>query len=95
MFALKDVAFVKVEFLGGAHSVWKLLKMSHLNFLILAFFTNFCPNKTDLSGNTVWPQASDFQKLANMDRFGVVRFARNVKWDFFCDFQTPWDGIKT
>ena len=20
----------------------------------------------------------------------VARFARNVEWDFFCDFQTPW-----
>ena len=43
--------------------------MSHLNFWILAFFTNFCPIKTDLSGNTVWPQASGFQKLAKMDNF--------------------------
>ena len=25
--------------------------------------------KTDLSGNTVWPQASGFQKLAKMDHF--------------------------
>ena len=39
------------------HSVWKSPKMSHLNFWILAFSTNFCPIKTDLSGNTVWPQA--------------------------------------
>ena len=31
-------------------------KMSHLNFSILAFSTNFCPCKIDLSGNTVWPQ---------------------------------------
>ena len=38
-------------------------------FLILAFFTNVCPIKTDLSGNTVWPQASVFQKLAEMDHF--------------------------
>ena len=51
------------------HIVWKLLKMSHLNYLILAFSTNFCPIKTDLSGNTVWPQASGFQKLAKMDHF--------------------------
>ena len=48
---------------------WKLLKMSHLNFLTLAFSTNFCPNKTDLSGNTVWPQALGFQKLAKMENF--------------------------
>ena len=43
--------------------------MSHLNFWILAFSTNFCPIKTDLSGNIVWPQASGFQKLAKMDIF--------------------------
>ena len=35
--------------------VWKLLKMSHLNFSMLAFSTNFCLIKSDLSGNTVWP----------------------------------------
>ena len=51
------------------HIVWKLLKMSHLNFWILAFSTIFCPIKTDMSGNTVWPQASGFQKLAKMDDF--------------------------
>ena len=48
------------------HIVWKLLKMSHLNFGI---FANFCPIKINLSGNTVWPQASGFQKLAKMDHF--------------------------
>ena len=53
----------------GEHIVWKLLKMSHLNFWSLAFSTNFCPIKIDLSGNTVWPQASGFQKLAKMDHF--------------------------
>ena len=35
---------------------WKLFKMSHLNFWILAFSTNFW-SYIDLSGNTVWPQA--------------------------------------
>ena len=81
------------------HIVWKLLKMSRLNFGIS---TNICPIKNDLSGNTVWPQASGFQKLVKIDYFfcifnellstqnvNVARFARNVEWDFFCDFQTP------
>ena len=36
---------------------------------ILAFSTNFCPTTIDLSGNTVWPQDSGFQKLAKMDHF--------------------------
>ena len=33
----------------NASIVWKLPKMSHFNF--------FCPFKTDMAGNTVWPQA--------------------------------------
>ena len=44
-------------------------KKQYLNFGILVFSTNLCPIKTDLSGNTVWPQASGFQKLAKMDHF--------------------------
>ena len=45
----------------STHTVWKLFKMSHLNLWILAFSINFCTTKNYLSGNTVWPQASDFQ----------------------------------
>ena len=71
--------------------------MSHLNVWILAFSTNFCPIKTDLSGNTSWPQAWGFQKLAKIEHFGIfndllsfqnVNVARNVEFDFFSDFQT-------
>ena len=40
-----------------------------IEFWIFAFSTNFCPIKTDLSGNTVWPQASGFEKLAKMNHF--------------------------
>ena len=46
------------------HIVWRLTKMSHMDFSILGFSTNFCPFKIDLSGNTVWQQAKGFQKLA-------------------------------
>ena len=49
--------------------VWKSLKVSHLNFSFLAFSTNFWPIKTDPSGNSVWPQALGFQKLAKLDHF--------------------------
>ena len=51
------------------HIVWKLPKMSHLNFSNLAFCTNFWPIKTDLSGISVWPQALGFQKIAKLDHF--------------------------
>ena len=36
-------------------------------FGILAFSTNFCPIKIDLSGNTVWPQASVFFFFSKME----------------------------
>ena len=45
--------------------------MFNLNFSILAFSINFGPIRTDLSGNTVWPQASGFQKLAKLTIFGI------------------------
>ena len=53
--------------------------MSHLNFGILALSINFCPIKTDLSGNTVWPQASGF-----LDHFlaFLIKFCPN-KTDLF------------
>ena len=57
--------------------------------------------KTDLSGNSVRPQAL-FSKPRQIGQFlafsnellstqnvNVARFARNVEWNFFCDFQTP------
>ena len=43
--------------------------MSHLSFSTLEFSTNFCSIKSDLSGNTVWPQASGFEKLVKMNHF--------------------------
>ena len=63
------------------HIVWKLLKMSHYTFWVLAFFTNFCSIESDLSGNTVWPQASGFEKLAKMDNFWHFQFTFvHSKW---------------
>ena len=61
-----------------------LLKMSDLNFIFLAFSTNFCPSKIGQSGNTVRTVASGFQKLAKLAFFdifnenvNVARFARS------------------
>ena len=30
-----------------------------------------------------------FDKLLSIQNVNVARFARNVEWDIFCDFQTP------
>ena len=82
----------------NVHNVWKLLIMSHLDFLILAFSTNFCSIESDLSGNTVWPQALGFQnspkqsifgtfnKLLSTQNVNVARFARNVVMRLFLWF---------
>ena len=75
------------------HIVWKSSKMSH--FLILAFSSKYCAFKVDLSGNTVWPQTRQIDHFRhfqiNLKNINGARFARNVvKWDFFCDFQTPY-----
>jgi len=43
---------------------------------IVAFSTNFCPIRVDLSGNTERPQALAFQKLAQLDHF----------WHFYLTF---------
>ena len=43
---------------------------------------NFCPIKIDLFGNTVWPQATGFQKLSKMETIlGILNqllFPHNV-----------------
>ena len=69
-------------------------------------FTNFCSIKVNLSCSIVWLQVSGFQNSPKLITFGifnqllstqnvnVARFARNVKWDFFCDFQTPCQETK-
>ena len=48
------------------HVVWKSRQMSHLDFS-----DNFCPNKIDLSGNSVWPQV--FKELAQFSSKHVMK----------------------
>ena len=71
--------------------------MSHLNLSKFAFSSNYCPITIDLSGNTVWPQASGFPTqhspkwtILAPQNVNVARFARNVECDFLGDFQTLW-----
>ena len=52
----------------------KITQNGSFLFLNFGIFHTFLAFKIDLSGHTVWLQASDFPKL--------------VKMDFFCNFQT-------
>ena len=62
---------------------WYFLDFSYLakcrtfDFSILSFSTHFCPIKSDLPGNTVWPQASGFQKLVKRTILGDSKCKRN------------------
>ena len=47
----------------------KITQNVAFDFSILAFFTNFCPIKIDMTGNTVLLQTSGFQKFVKMDNF--------------------------
>ena len=75
--------------------------MSHLNFWILAFSTNFCPIKSDLFDRKLQffknsPKLTIFaifDELLSTQNVNIARFARNVEWDFFCDFQTQWSSF--
>ena len=74
--------------------------MSHLNFWILAFFTNFCLLKVTCLVTLFDRKINVFKNSSKLVIFGhfnhflsthvnVARFACNVEWDFFCDFQPP------
>ena len=76
--------------------------MSYLSFyyfgIFYQFLSDFMDFIIDLSGNTVWPQDSGFQKFAKLTIFGifaellstqivnVARFACNVELDLLYDF---------
>ena len=46
--------------------------------------------QTDLSGNTVWPQVSNFLSTLNVN---IARFARIAKWNFFLWFSNILDFV--
>ena len=99
-FSYTSVIWLRYKYVGwlGYNISSQCLKMTqNVSFecSILAFSTNFCPFKTDLSGNTVWPQASVFKNLSNFWHFyellstqnvNVARFARIVECDFLGRF---------
>ena len=67
------LAAVLKNYLKYHHSVWK----SPQN---VSFPANFCPVLPKNLPN--WSFLAFFYETVN-----VARFARNVEWDFFCDFQ--------
>ena len=42
-----------------------------------------------------WPFFGIFNELLSTQNVNVARFARNVEWNFLCDFQTPWSFLHT
>ena len=67
---------------------------------ILAFSTNFCPIKTDLSGNTVWPQIfKNSPKWTKIELFSdfiemLVYYSKLTVCFFFLQILSPeWNSI--
>ena len=69
---------------GHVHCVWKLLKMSHLNLVIL-----FDCKLRVLKNRQNWSFLAFFMNLLSTQNVNVARFARIIECDFFYDFQTP------
>ena len=70
--------------------------MSYLSFPILAFFTNFYPLKSDMSGNNSpkWTIFGIFNELMSTQNVNVAHFARNVDCDFFGTFSNTVQARK-
>ena len=84
----KQVKMLRLAKIMPTHIVWK-------NTLSVSFEFWHFPSIFVLLKLTVWQHVFGFQKFALLAIFcifngnvNVARFARNVEWDFFCDFQT-------
>ena len=51
-------------------SIPSLLFLLIISYNVLKKKSFFCPTKSDLSGNTIWPQAPSIQKLAKIEHCG-------------------------
>ena len=51
---------------------YKITQNVAFRFFNFGIFNNFWPIKIDMSGNTVRPQASVFQKLAKLTILGIL-----------------------
>ena len=60
-----------------------------MTFLVILFDRKFQVFKN----SPKWTFFDFFEKLLSAQNVNVARFARNIKWDFFCDFQTPWASV--
>ena len=74
------------------HIVWKSPKMSHLNFLNYSISNNFLFYLVTLFDLKLVKLIifGLFNELLSTQNVNVARFARNVEWDFFYNFQTQW-----
>ena len=67
---------------------------NHQNCLILIFqFWHFLLKLTCLVAlfdSSNWTIFGIFNELLSTQNVNIARFARNIKWDFFYDFQTMW-----
>ena len=86
-----------VLFILTISQCWKITQNVAYKFFNLGISINFCPIKSDLSGNTAKLQGFKnspkltifglFNELLSTQNVNVFRFARNVECDFFGIFK--------
>ena len=88
-----------------SHNVWKSSKnvafgfwhFPHIFVLlnVTCLATLFDRKLQVFKNSPKWINFGIFNELLSTQNVNVARFARNVKCDFFCDFQTLWTWLNT
>ena len=93
-----QLTFCQIVLASNLHNVWKLLKVSHLNFSILAFTTNFVLLKVIclvtlfdskfqvFKKSPKWTIFRIFNELLSTHNVNVARFSRNLLMRLFLWF---------
>ena len=85
--------------LGGVYSEQYIKSSSNIAFRhfppifvlskLTCLVTLFDRKLLVLKNSPKWTIFGIFNQLLSTQNVNIARFARNVEWDFFCDFQTP------
>ena len=97
---LKPLEKGSMTVIPPVHSVLKSPKMSHLIFFNFGIFHQFLTCLVTLFDlkHQVYKNSPKYFEMNHFWHFKLTfdhsNFARNVEWDFFCDFQTQWKRMK-
>ena len=96
----KMLLLSRLSFLGGTQCLKITQNVAFWHFLpifvlskLTCLVTLFDRKLQVFKSSPKWTILGIFNQLLSTQNVNVARFARNVEWDFFCDFQTLCLGI--